>query len=83
MPVLALLMASALASDIDLPVATQGTEQWAGVVAKALTFGGRDQAQSLQAMKSFQESVMAKMGTTVSSPFLPWAAGPYHSCLQF
>ena len=24
-------------SDLELPVATQGTEQWAGVVAKALT----------------------------------------------
>ena len=64
--VLALLMVSTVAADVDLPVATQGTEQWAGVVAKALTAGGRSQAESLQALKSFQTSVKGKMGKTVS-----------------
>ena len=67
MVVLALLVLSTVAADVDLPVATQGTEQWAGVVAKAMTAGGRSQTESLQALKSFQSSVMGKMGKTVSS----------------
>lgn len=57
---------SAVADYVDLPVATEGTEQWAGVVAKAMTVNGRSQAESLQALKSFQSSVMQKMGKTVS-----------------
>ena len=63
---LALLVVSTLAEDVDLPVATQGTEQWAGVVAKAMTVNGRSQAESLQALKSFQSSVMQRLGKTVS-----------------
>ena len=57
---------SAVADYVDLPVATEGTGQWAGVVAKAMTVNGRSQAESLQALKSFQSSVMQKMGKTVS-----------------
>ena len=57
-----------MADGVDLPVATQGTEQWAGVVAKAMTMGGRNQAESMQAMQSFQNLVMQKMGKTVQSP---------------
>ena len=53
-------------ADVDLPVATQGTEQWAGVVAKAMTVNGRSQSESLQALKSFQDSVTSKMSKTVS-----------------
>ncbi len=68
MPVLALLVVSAMADGVDLPVATQGTEQWAGVVAKAMTVGGRSQAESMQAMQSFQDLVMQKMGKTVHPP---------------
>ena len=49
-------------------MATQGTEQWAGVVAKAMTVNGRSQEESLQALKSFQSSVKDKMGQTVSLP---------------
>lgn len=68
-PLLALLAVSAVADNIDLPVATQGTEQWAGIVAKAMSFGGKNQAESLQAFKSFQTSVKSKMGKTVSGCF--------------
>ena len=39
----------------------QGTEQWAGVVAKAMTFGGRDQGKSMQAFKTFQSNVMTSL----------------------
>ncbi|BDA50677.1 hypothetical protein COCOBI_16-3530 [Coccomyxa sp. Obi] len=46
---------------IDLPVATHGFEEWAGVVGKAMSFGGRNQEQSLQALKTFQSKVAAKM----------------------
>ncbi len=67
---LALLAVSAVADNIDLPVATQGTEQWAGVVAKAMTAGGRSQSESMQALKSFQSSVKDKMGQTVSLSIL-------------
>lgn len=54
------------ASDLELPVATQGTEQWAGVVAKALTAGGMSHADSLQALQGFKSAVAAKMAKTVS-----------------
>ena len=66
-PLLALLAISVVADDVDLPVATQGTEQWSGVLAKAMTVGGRDQDASLQALQSFQEKVFAKIAKTVSS----------------
>ncbi|EIE26081.1 hypothetical protein COCSUDRAFT_46483 [Coccomyxa subellipsoidea C-169] len=49
------------ADNIDLPVATGGFEQWAGVVGKAMSFGGKNQGESLQALKSFQGKVMANM----------------------
>lgn len=54
---------------IDLPVATHGFEQWAGVVAKAMSFGRRNQAVSLQALRSFQSNVQAKMQEQVN--YLP------------
>ena len=50
----------------DLPVATYGFEQWAGVVAKAMSFGGRNQEQSLAALKTFQSTVTAKMQEQVT-----------------
>ena len=71
-PFLALLAVAAVAdSGVDLPVATQGTEQWAGVVAKAMSAGGRNQDESLQALSSFQEKVFSKIAKTVSrsAPF--------------
>ena len=34
---------------------------------QGMTAGGRSQTESLQALKSFQSSVMGKMGKTVSS----------------
>ena len=60
----ALLLAvsrSCAASGVDVPVALHGTEQWAGVVAKAMTWGGKDQAQSLQAFKAFQSRAMSAL----------------------
>ena len=58
---------SATATSFELPVATSGFEEWAGVVAKAMSFGGRDKENSLQSLKSFQASVAAKMQNQVSS----------------
>ncbi|BDA50676.1 hypothetical protein COCOBI_16-3520 [Coccomyxa sp. Obi] len=46
---------------VDLPVATHGFEQWAGVIAKAMSFGKRNQDETLQAFKSFQSDVIAGM----------------------
>ena len=69
---LALLAAAVRADDnVDLPVATQGTEQWAGVLAKAMSAGGKNQGESLQALQSFQDKVFAKVAKTVSQPVLP------------
>ena len=65
-PLLAVLAISVVADNVDLPVATQGTEQWSGVLAKAMTMGGRDQDASLQALQSFQDKVFAKIAKTVS-----------------
>ena len=67
---LALLAISVVADNVDLPVATQGTEQWSGVLANAMTMGGRDQDASLQALQSFQDKVFAKIAKTVRSRFL-------------
>ena len=58
---LTLLASSRALQCLDLPVATSGFEEWVGVVAKAMSFGGRNQASSLQALKSFQASVAAKV----------------------
>ena len=70
-PLLALMAVTVIADDkVDLPVATQGTEQWAGVLAKAMSAGGRNQADSLQALSSFQEKVFAKIAKTVSCSVL-------------
>ena len=59
------------AGDLELPVATQGTEQWAGVVAKAMTAGGMDHGESLQALQAFKTAVAAKMAKTVRRPCFP------------
>ncbi|EIE18333.1 hypothetical protein COCSUDRAFT_68296 [Coccomyxa subellipsoidea C-169] len=59
--ILTLLASSRALQCLDLPVATSGFEKWVGVVAKAMSFGGRNQASSLQALKSFQASVAAKV----------------------
>jgi hypothetical protein len=61
-PVAIVLLAACVSADnIDLPVATSGFEKWAGVVGKALAFGGGDKDQTLQSLSSFQETVMQKM----------------------
>lgn len=60
----------------DLPVATHGFEQWAGVVAKAMSYGRRDQETSLQALKSFQTKVASNLQKQVPSlpPFVQQSA---------
>ncbi|CAK0759021.1 hypothetical protein CVIRNUC_002665 [Coccomyxa viridis] len=55
------------AGDLELPVATQGTEQWAGVVAKAMTAGGMDHGKSMQALQAFKTAVAAKMAKTATT----------------
>ena len=65
----ALLLAvsrSCEASGVDVPVALHGTEQWAGVVAKAMTWGGKDQAQSLQAFEAFKSRAMSALRRKVT-----------------
>ncbi len=49
-----------VAHGLDLPVATGGFQDWAQIVAKAVTYGGKDQEQSLQALQSFHTLVMTK-----------------------
>ena len=58
-------MQAKTAGDLELPVATHGTEQWAGVVAKAMTAGGMSHGESLQALQNFKTAVAAKMAKTV------------------
>ncbi|KAK9915686.1 hypothetical protein WJX75_002653 [Coccomyxa subellipsoidea] len=61
-PLAFVVLASCAAADTtDLPVATSGFEQWAGVVGKAMSFGDKNQEQSLQSLKTFQSKVMANM----------------------
>ena len=79
---LAVLAGSAAAEGYDLPVATHGFDQWVGVVAKAMSFGGRDQDKSLQALKSFQARVASNMQNQVpslpASRFCPTAHASEH-----
>ena len=65
---LALMVGSAVADDLQLPVATHGTELWAGVVGKAMTAGGMSHDESLQALRSFKSAVTARMAKTVRHP---------------
>ena len=60
------LSSSAAEGTTDLPVATYGFEEWAGVIAKAMSFGGRNQEQSLEALKGFQSKVTAKLQEQVT-----------------
>ncbi|CAL8467466.1 g7004 [Coccomyxa elongata] len=43
---------------LDLPVATSGFEEWAGVIGDALAYGGNSKEDTLQALKGFQAVVM-------------------------
>ncbi|KAK9917365.1 hypothetical protein WJX75_003560 [Coccomyxa subellipsoidea] len=61
------LSSSAAEGTTDLPVATYGFEEWAGVTAKAMSFGGRNQEQSLEALKGFQSKVTAKLQEQASA----------------
>lgn len=51
---------------VDLPTATHGFESWAAVVGKAMSFGGKNKDQTLQALESFQKTVQSKMQKQVS-----------------
>ena len=64
--VVLLVSRNARASNIDLPVATSGTDQWAGVIAKAMTFGAGDQDTAMKNFESFQARAMSKLQRTVS-----------------
>ncbi len=63
------VLGQAGASGVDLPVATSGTDQWAGVIAKAMAFGAGDQDTAIKNLESFQARAMSKLQATVS-----WAA---------
>ncbi|EIE22843.1 hypothetical protein COCSUDRAFT_36877 [Coccomyxa subellipsoidea C-169] len=43
------------AETIDLPVATSGFGMWTDIVASAMSYGGKSQEESLEALKSFQD----------------------------
>ena len=62
-----LVAASASEDNVDLPVATEGTKEWVALVAQAMSLGGRDREQSLQALDSFQSATMAKLQKRVTS----------------
>jgi hypothetical protein len=66
--VIALLSVSATAKNVDLPAATSGFDAWTSVVAKAMSFGGKDKEQSLQALDGFQEKVMKSLNKQVTAP---------------
>ena len=77
---LVLLVGSAVADDLQLPVATHGTEQWAGVVGKAMTAGGMSHGKSLQALQFLKSAVAAKMAKTVGHPC---SSKPSHVSLHY
>lgn len=61
------------ADKLDLPVATSGFDQWIGVVAKAMTFGAKDQQQAVDNLKKFQSQVQGHLSKTVSLTEIPAA----------
>lgn len=63
---LAVLAASVKADRVDLPVATSGTDQWAGVVAKAMTFGAGNQDNAMKNFETFQARAMSRLQKTAS-----------------
>ena len=66
MVVLALLaLGYADNSNIDLPVALSGTEQWAGVIAKAMSFGAPSSDAALENMQGFKSKVMDRLAKQV------------------
>ncbi len=62
---MAALAAGAFANNIELPVATQGLQQWMGTVAKAVSVGGRSKEEALAALNSFQEAATANLAKHV------------------
>ena len=52
---------SADSGNVDLPVATEGTHEWAATVAKAMSFGAKDQGTAMSNLQSFQSKVMANL----------------------
>ena len=52
---------------VDLPVATEGTEQWAATVAKAMSYGAKDSGTAMTNFQSFQSRVMSNVQKQVSA----------------
>ncbi len=46
---------------VDLPVATEGTEQWAATVAKAMSYGAKDSGAAMTNFQNFQSKVMSNL----------------------
>ncbi|BDA44177.1 hypothetical protein COCOBI_05-3610 [Coccomyxa sp. Obi] len=59
--ILVLAMLAGIVKGLDLPVATQGTEQWAGVVGQALINGGKNPEEIMQRATNFRSRVMASL----------------------
>ena len=76
---LAVLAASVKANKVDLPVATSGTDQWAGVVAKAMTFGAGNQDSAMKNFENFQARAISRLQKTVSP--LPGSCRPASALL--
>lgn len=51
---------------VDLPVATHGWDAWTGVVANAMSFGGRNKEKQLQALQDFQEITLKSLRSQVT-----------------
>lgn len=75
---LANMCTSAPTSKLDLPMATHGFDAWTSVVAKAVSFGGRSQDHSLEALKDFQAKVMADFKKQVN---VCHVARGWHDCI--
>ena len=58
---------SADAGKVDLPVATEGTEQWAATVAKAMSYGAKDSSTAMTNFQSFHNRVLTNLQKQVSS----------------
>ncbi len=64
-----MLAAESAVKGLDLPVATQGTEQWAGLVAQAMVNrpGHETPEKTLQGFASFKSRAMADLQAQVSA----------------
>lgn len=64
--VTAMLAGNSLVDCLDLPVATQGLDEWVKIFAQAASYGGKSKEETLQTAKKMQSITMSSFQEHVS-----------------